>query len=506
MNKSDQDRPLAEARGSSPLPAGPAANHKPLTLAILLLLAFSLLTACDPTGLAGVVRSSATAAASPTAATIGSSSGSPARTPTPNTDGGPPPSDTSTPAATPTAAAASTTTVAPSAAPSSSVQSAIKSVIQRGNEEEVQAFASNDPSIMADTATAPYYQQMLQSYRDMLNSGITAVKLVKLEWGPITLQDANTAQANTTETWVTTFSDGSTMQETDPNVYTLVLQNGAWKVQDDQHPNTRTMQPQPGTPGAAPTSANPGAAASAPTPIASAVPAGSSVEQSSNWAGYTATGGTFTAVSATWIVPNVSAGSGNTVAADATWVGIGGVNTTDLIQAGTQAEVQGSQVVYSAWWETLPQAAQTVPLDIAAGDRVSVAISQQSAGTWQIVIRDATTGQSFQKKLTYNSSLSSAEWIEESPTVGRRTLLPLDNFGTLNFTNATTLENGKQRTISQAGGHPITMYSSMVQGQRGRFGQPGARNGQPLAQPSTLGADGASFSVTRTDAAPLVVP
>ncbi len=88
--------------------------------------------------------------------------------------------------------------------------------------------------------------------------------------------------------------------------------------------------------------------------------------------------------------------------------------------------------------------------------------------------------------------------------------MPLDDFGTVTFTNATALENGKQSTIAQAGGQPITMFSSTVQGRRGRFGQPGAQGGQagqPLAQPSALGADGSSFSVTRTNApAPLVVP
>ena len=198
------------------------------------------------------------------------------------------------------------------------------------------------------------------------------------------MPEANTAQANTTESWLTTFADGSTMQETDANVYTLVLQGGSWKIQDDQHPNARTLQPQPGTPGVAPTAAATGAAV--PTPVASVVPPGSSVEQSSNWAGYTATGGTFTAVSGTWTVPNVSAGTGNTVAADATWVGIGGATSTDLIQAGTQATVQGGQVVYGAWWETLPQAAQPVPLDVAAGDTISVSITQQADGTWKILI------------------------------------------------------------------------------------------------------------------------
>ena len=149
-------------------------------------------------------------------------------------------------------------------------------------------------------------------------------------------------------------------------------------------------------------------------------------------------------------------------------------------------------MIYTAWVETLPQASQQVPLTVNAGDTVNVSITQQPDKTWQIRIHNATSGQSYQKSVTYTSSLSSAEWVEESPAVGRRTLLPLDNFGTIKFTNATAVEDGQQRTIAQAGGKPITMSD---------------RTGQPVAQPSVLGADGSSFSVTRTSTpAPNIVP
>jgi hypothetical protein len=511
MNRIRQNRFFFFAGGSRTQAVTPSARLSVVTMLALLALLL-LLPACDPALLSGLRSVPAAPTATVVPATGASNPGSPDSSGTTAALATDTPAPIITPASSPTivptapaASAAATSTAPASAAPPSAVVNAIKSVIQQANQEEVQAFASKRPSVMADTATASYYQQMVQSYNDMANSGITAVKLLNLSWGAITLQDANTAQANTTETWLTTLSDGSTLQETDPNVYTLVLQSGAWKIQDDQHPNTRTLQPQPGTPGVAPTSVTPNS--TAPTPIASVVPAGTSVEQSSNWAGYTATGGTFTSISATWTVPKVSAGSGNTIAADATWVGIGGANTTDLIQAGTQATVQGGQVVYTAWWETLPQAAQTVPLDVSAGDKVSVSVTRQAGGTWQIVIRDTTSGQSFQKSLTYQSSLSSAEWIEESPTAGRRTLVPLDDFGTVTFTNATTVENGEKRSITQAGGQPVSMYSSPAQGRRGRGGRPSGQAGQPLAQPSALGADGSSFSVTRTSVpAPVVVP
>ncbi|HVP21089.1 MAG TPA: G1 family glutamic endopeptidase [Anaerolineaceae bacterium] len=364
--------------------------------------------------------------------------------------------------------------------PSAATVEAIKNVIQKANQEQVQALATKNPALMKDTATITFFLQSVQGLNDLQRSGVTAIQLVNVSWGPIALLDSKTAQATTVETWSTTFSDGSTLQETDTNVYTLVLQSGAWKVQSDQHPNSRTMQNPSGTPNAAPTSSP------AVTPEASTTPGQS---QSRNWSGYAADKGTFTAVAGTWTVPNVSSG---TDGIDATWVGIGGVTSDDLIQAGTQAVVQSGQVTYSAWWETLPQASQDLPLTVNAGDTVSVTITQQSDGTWQIVISDSTNDQLWKKNLSYKSVLSSAEWVEEAPSVGRRTILPLDNFGTVSFTNATTVENGQTRSIAQAGGQPITMDNGA---------------GQALTQTSPLSANGTSFTITRTSTtAPRIGP
>src|SRR5579862_3178597 len=73
-----------------------------------------------------------------------------------------------------------------------------------------------------------------------------------------------------------------------------------------------------------------------PTAQAVVTNTGSS-NDSSNWAGYAAQGGTFTGVTGTWTVPAPTADATTTyatrIAADATWVGIGGVSTRNLIQA-----------------------------------------------------------------------------------------------------------------------------------------------------------------------------
>ncbi|HEX5504213.1 MAG TPA: G1 family glutamic endopeptidase [Thermomicrobiales bacterium] len=375
-----------------------------------------------------------------------------------------------------TPAAASPAPATPTATPAVAADAAIKAVIQRANDEQQQAFARNDPTLMRDTATSAYYDELVQTNRDLADGGVTDIELVALEWGPITARGQTGAQATTFETWRTTFSDGTTQQDRERNVYTLVLAGGAWKVQADAHPDEDPGQPaQPAQPGQ-PTPSDPNGAGAPPFPD---VPTGPG--QSRNWAGYAATGGDFTAVSATWTVPTV-ADDGSTLAGDATWVGIGGVRSRDLIQAGTDATLQRGRVRYTAWIETLPQAEDPISLAVSPGDVVSVSIAQQSDGEWLIAFQNQTTGQQYQTTVAYTSTHSSAEWIEEAPSVGRRTL-SLDSFGTVGFTHAAAVENGQTVTITQAGGQAITMID---------------RTGQPLAQPSPLGGDGASFTVRRT--------
>jgi hypothetical protein len=214
------------------------------------------------------------------------------------------------------------------------------------------------------------------------------------------------------------------------------------------------------------------------------VPRGPSQNTSQNWSGYSVTGGAFTSVTATWTVPEFTADS--PTGADATWVGIGGVDTRDLIQAGTQQTVARTGATqYEAWVETLPQASHPVPLTVNPGDSVTVSVTQQpqTRDQWQVSFKNETTGQTYQVTEHYTSSMSSAEWIEEAPSSGRGRQIALDKFGTVNFSQATAVKDGNTVTVADARGQAITMVG---------------RGGQQLAKPSSLGADGASFSVTRS--------
>ncbi|MBV9579040.1 MAG: hypothetical protein JO057_10665 [Chloroflexi bacterium] len=213
---------------------------------------------------------------------------------------------------------------------------------------------------------------------------------------------------------------------------------------------------------------------------------------SRNWAGYAATGGSFTAVSGSWTVPTVTPSGG--LSSDAVWVGVGGVTSQDLIQVGTQDLVQGDQVSRQAWIEMLPDASQAV-LPVNAGDSINASVVQQSAGAWQLTITDTTTQKSYQTSVAYQSSLSSADWIVEAPTDGRQEVT-LDNFGNVAFTNGLTTDNGSaQQSIGGVNAQTITMVTA-----------DGTAIAVPSSLASTSGSSGSSFSVARTGPAATGAP
>ena len=338
-------------------------------------------------------------------------------------------------------------------------QAAIKDVLQRANQAQADAFAKNDPTLMRATSTDNHYAEMTQINTDLASGGIAKIELVSITFGDLSV-NGTTATATTTETWRSTYTDRTVSQSTDQNDYVLLLQNGTWKIESNTQPgNTGVTAPtQPQSPSNATISST-----------------------SRNWSGYVATSGkTYTSVSGTWVIAKPDP---NVAGIDATWVGIGGANTTDLIQAGTEATVNGDgTVTYDAWTETLPQSTKSISLAVNAGDTVSVTITEQTTGVWLIDMKNVTTGQSYTTTIRYNSSKSSAEWIQEAPSIGRG-IAPLDSFGTVKFTAGGTVVDGKQQSLSGAGAKAVTMTD-------------GAN--QPLAIPSSLGGDGSSFSVTRT--------
>jgi hypothetical protein len=187
---------------------------------------------------------------------------------------------------------------------------------------------------------------------------------------------------------------------------------------------------------------------------------------SQNWGGYnqgkTEKHTTFRQVSANWTVPTASAHQRNRLEASSAWVGIGGgcydlaCRTGDgstLIQTGTAHEVTpAGKSVYYAWYELIPAYESRISLPVAPGQRMYGSVQEitqpnrlTGKSTWRITLRNLSTGKSFSKTVSYRSSHGTAEWIEETPTIGGR-FAPMPNLTRLVFTNVKV--NGKAARLT----------------------------------------------------------
>jgi len=236
---------------------------------------------------------------------------------------------------------------------------------------------------------------------------------------------------------------------------------------------------------------------------------------SQNWAGYVVGGSDsstqFSNVSGSWVQPTSTCSSGQDYAAF--WVGIGGSGqssssfgqsslgdggSTSLEQIGTQGDCTGNGTEYYAWYELVPAAPVQLNLAIHPGDRISASVGVNGSNI-AFSLTDKTTGQSFTKTLqASNPDTSSAEWIAEAPSQcdgsGNCTPLPLSDFGTVDFTNATATANGHTGTISD----PNWTATPVALGADGSYDVSfGGGQNSAGATPSTLSSDGSSFSVAR---------
>lgn len=193
-----------------------------------------------------------------------------------------------------------------------------------------------------------------------------------------------------------------------------------------------------------------------------------------NWSGYALDDSTYTSVAGNWTVPTVIAPTHHKKSRQysATWVGIDGFNGGDnLIQAGTEQDWANGTASYGAWWEILPAPETPIPsIKVHPGDHMTVSITQGSPD-WTITVTDASTGASFTTKKTYGGDQSSAEWIQEAPTVGRK-IATLAHDSTIDFTGLTVNGANPGVTSANAGemvkaGKVISTPSSPDAGQNG---------------------------------------
>jgi hypothetical protein len=211
---------------------------------------------------------------------------------------------------------------------------------------------------------------------------------------------------------------------------------------------------------------------------------------STNWGGYAVTppGGRVTAVTASFTVPRAGLILPGFAA---TWTGIGGYSTPDLIQAGVAEQSLPSTPIfgpqYYAWYELLPGnpihltgCMGDANCTVGPGDQVTVTILQVAGTTWTVRVTDAGRWL-YSSNVTYSSSNSSAEWILEAPNLlGLQA--PLAGVGTTHF--------GPTSTYTAAG-----VTSTIAQGNPIQIDQTAPLNLFKESTTSGLAADGQSFNV-----------
>ena len=168
---------------------------------------------------------------------------------------------------------------------------------------------------------------------------------------------------------------------------------------------------------------------------------------SSNWSGYAVSGGTYTSITGSWTVPTVQPTVGSTYSSS--WIGIDGFNNSSLIQAGTEQDYVNGKAVYAAWWEILPAPETAIPsITVHPGDTIKASITRGTTGTWAITISDG--GQSFTTNQSYGGPLSSAEWIQEAPSIGGH-VATLAHYGEATFDPGTANGAGPNLTVTDGG-------------------------------------------------------
>jgi hypothetical protein len=202
--------------------------------------------------------------------------------------------------------------------------------------------------------------------------------------------------------------------------------------------------------------------------------------ESRNWSGYAISSGTFTSISGSWTVPTVVPPKHLRARQfSSTWVGIDGfiLGDDDLIQAGTEQDWLNGKASYQAWWEILPADETIIPsLTIHPGDAMTVTITKGTPD-WTIIVSDATTGQSYSPPpQSYHGPLTSAEWIQEAPLVGKR-IAPLADDSTVDFEQLTA--NGTNPDL-------VTSESGVMAKRGGRL---------VISSPSTPNPEGNGFAV-----------
>jgi hypothetical protein len=181
---------------------------------------------------------------------------------------------------------------------------------------------------------------------------------------------------------------------------------------------------------------------------------------SKNWAGYaiTTSDSVINEISASWNVVGIK--SSLLYSSYSQWIGIGGMNSDDLIQAGiSQNSILFNKSMY-LFYEILPYPEVKVDgFKVSSNDNIIASIKAISNDkhSWEIKIINTTKKEEFKKIIKYKSNANSGEWIVENGNLG-------DDNNMINFTvdladfNYTEFQNPKIK-IDKTIIHPSPLNS-----------------------------------------------
>jgi hypothetical protein len=190
------------------------------------------------------------------------------------------------------------------------------------------------------------------------------------------------------------------------------------------------------------------------------------VVTSTNWSGYAATGGPFTSVTSSWTEPTGNC-SGRSDQYAAFWVGLDGYSSSTVEQTGSEVDCDGRTAEYYGWWEMYPGASVDYTNRVRPGDHFTATVTYLS-GSKQFQLTLTDSSEPWTKTVTEAlpgntvAARSSAEVIAEAPCCTTNGgILPLTNFGTVNFTgSAATAANAASASLASF--NPVEIEMSDV--------------------------------------------
>jgi hypothetical protein len=156
---------------------------------------------------------------------------------------------------------------------------------------------------------------------------------------------------------------------------------------------------------------------------------------SSNWAGWDNTGGKYTTVSASWVQPAITCAKRETSYASF-WIGLDGDGSNSVEQTGSEGDCVRGTPKYYSWYEFYPAYPVNYSDTVRPGDQFSSTVTYNGSGKYTLTLTDSSQHWTHTTTGSAPSGVNaSAEVIAEAPS-SNRGVLPLANFGTMNFTNA----------------------------------------------------------------------